>query len=67
MRAPPPTSIFVSSVQKELAAERRAVKVAASAASQEVELIAGVAAGERVAIEAPATLADGAAVAERKP
>ncbi len=48
-------------------AERRAVKVVSAAASQEVELTAGVAAGERVAIEAPATLVDGAAVTERKP
>ena len=47
-------------------AERRAVSVAASAANHEVELKAGVAAGEKVAVEAPAALADGATVVEGK-
>ncbi len=47
-------------------AERRAVSVTASAANNEVELRAGVAAGEKVAVEAPAALADGATVVEGK-
>jgi RND family efflux transporter MFP subunit len=47
-------------------AERRAVSVAGSAPNNEVELKAGVSAGEKVAVEAPATLADGSAVVEGK-
>ena len=48
-------------------AERRAVSVTASASSNEVELTAGVSAGEKIAIDAPAALVDGAAVVEKKP
>lgn len=48
-------------------AERRAVQVAAAASTGDVELTAGVSAGERVALDAPPTLADGSAVTERKP
>ncbi len=47
-------------------AERRAVSVAASATSGDVELKAGLAAGEKIAVDAPATLVDGAAVVEKK-
>lgn len=46
-------------------AERRAVTVT-STRTGETELSAGVSAGERIAVEAPAGLADGAAVRERK-
>ncbi len=48
-------------------AERRAVRVTESAGPNEVVLEAGVAAGEKVAVAAPSTLADGAAVQEKKP
>ncbi len=47
-------------------AERRAVTIT-RAQDGEVSVTAGVSAGERVAIEAPAGLADGVAVAETKP
>jgi RND family efflux transporter MFP subunit len=46
-------------------AERRAVTVD-SARDNDVVINAGVAAGERVAVEAPADLTDGAAVTEQK-
>lgn len=46
-------------------AERRAVTVAGTVAG-DTELSAGVAAGERIAVEVPAGLTDGAAVTERK-
>jgi len=46
-------------------AERRAVTVMATRAG-ETELSAGVSAGERIVVEAPAELTDGAAVKERK-
>jgi RND family efflux transporter MFP subunit len=45
--------------------ERRAVTVAGTRAG-ETELSAGVAAGERVVVEAPTGLADGASVTEKK-
>ena len=48
-------------------AERRAVSVSGSAPNNEVELQTGVSAGEKVAVEAPAALADGAAVMEKRP
>jgi len=48
-------------------AERRAVSVAGSAPNNEVEIKSGLSAGERVAVEAPSALADGAAVVEKKP
>ena len=47
-------------------AERRAVNVS-SAGSSEVEVSAGVAAGEKVIVDSPAGLADGAKVKEAKP
>lgn len=47
-------------------AERRAVAVASTQDADSL-LSAGIAAGETVIVEAPATLADGAAVAEKKP
>ncbi len=47
-------------------AERRAVTVARTQNS-DTTLSAGVAAGEKVIVEAPATLADGASVSESKP
>lgn len=46
--------------------ERRAVTVAGTRTG-ETELSAGVAAGERVVVEAPAGLVDGASVTEKKP
>jgi multidrug efflux pump subunit AcrA (membrane-fusion protein) len=44
--------------------ERRAVKVGA-ADGDEVEVLSGLSAGERVVVEGPDTLADGARVKER--
>ena len=54
-------------VIREGRAERRAVSVASSSANNEVELKAGLTAGERVAVEAPIALADGTVVVEKKP
>jgi RND family efflux transporter MFP subunit len=51
-------------VVKEDRVERRAVKVGAAQAEQ-VEVVSGLTAGERVVVEGPASLADGARVKER--
>lgn len=51
-------------IVKDERAERRAVKVGAEAGDQ-IEIVSGVTAGERVVVDAPPTLADGARVKER--
>ena len=51
-------------VVKEDRVERRAIKVGA-AQGEQVEVVSGLTAGERVVVEGPASLADGARVKER--